>query len=137
MLIINPHVILKQTLNLVSSLLLFFLFSITQASAETAQAVQKTDADMNFRLDNLVEKPTIRTDSNSTADHTKFEDLKVAFNSGPEVTKACLKCHTEAGQQFMKNIHWTWTYENKKTGQLLGKKHLVNTTLVTRTMLTA
>ena len=122
-----PHVILKQTLNLVFGLLLFFLFPITQASAETAQAVEKTDADMNFRLDKVVEQPTKRTDSNSTADHTKFEDLKVAFSSGPEVTKACLKCHTEAGQQFMKNIHWTWTYENKKTGQLLGKKHLVNT----------
>ncbi|NOQ89486.1 MAG: tetrathionate reductase family octaheme c-type cytochrome [Gammaproteobacteria bacterium] len=82
---------------------------------------------MNFRLDRLVEKPTLRSDSNSTADHSKFQELKDPFMSGPEVTRACLKCHTEAGQQFMKNIHWTWNYENKKTGQLLGKKHLVNT----------
>ena len=121
------HLILRQTLNLIFGLSLFFLFTIPQASAETAQAVQKTDADMNFRLDKVVEQPSKRTDSNSTADHTKFEDLKAAFSSGPEVTKACLKCHTEAGHQFMKNIHWTWSYENKKTGQLLGKKHLVNT----------
>ena len=63
----------------------------------------------------------------STADHTKFEELHGPFAKGQDVTRACLKCHTEAGQQFMKNIHWTWNYENKKTGQLLGKKHLVNT----------
>jgi hypothetical protein len=72
MLIINPQVILKQTLNLTSGLLLFFLFSIAQASVEPAQAVQKTDADMNFRLDKVVEQPTKRTDSNSTADHRPF-----------------------------------------------------------------
>jgi len=110
MLIISPqvtlqHAILKHPLKQIAGLLLFFLLSIPQASAETAQAVQKTDADMNFRLDKVVEQPTKRTDSNSTADHTKFDDLKVAFTSGPEVTKACLKCHTEAGHQFMKNIH--------------------------------
>jgi hypothetical protein len=92
---------LKQTLNLISALVLFFAFSIIPASAEPAQAVQKSDADMNFRLDKVVEQPSKRNDSNSTADHSKFEDLKVAFSSGPEVTKACLKSHTEAGHQFM------------------------------------
>jgi octaheme c-type cytochrome (tetrathionate reductase family) len=30
------------------------------------------------------------------------------FNSGPEVTQACLKCHTEAAKQVMKTAHWTW-----------------------------
>jgi len=125
MFIISQHIISKTTLSLLFVLLLFSITSITQASV---QPTQETDADMNFRLDKVVEQPTKRTDSNSTADHTKFEELKAAFpKGGPEVTKACLKCHTEAGHQFMKNIHWTWTYENKKTGQLLGKKHLVNT----------
>ncbi len=61
-----------------------------------------------------------------TGDHTKFEALKQPFASGPDVTKACLSCHTETGQQFMKNIHWTWEYRNEATGQMLGKKHLVN-----------
>ena len=84
------------------------------------------DSDMNFRLKTEVQASE-RTDSNSTADHSKFEELQGPFNSGPEVTRACLKCHTEAGHQFMKNIHWTWTYKNEKTGQLLGKKYLVNT----------
>ena len=94
--------------------------ALVHASAESS------DHDMNYRLDTIVEQPSTRSDSNSTADHTKFEELKGPFNSGPEVTQACLKCHTEAGHQFMQNIHWTWEYENEKTGQTLGKKHLVN-----------
>ena len=124
MFIISRWVTVRNVLSLISGLLLFFLAFNTQA---TNEAARKTDADMNYRLDTLVEKPTLRSDADSTADHSKFEELKAPFMSGPEVTKACLKCHNEAGQQFMKNIHWTWTYENKKTGQTLGKKHLVNT----------
>jgi octaheme c-type cytochrome (tetrathionate reductase family) len=61
-----------------------------------------------------------------TADHTKFEVLKGPFSSGPEVTAACLGCHTEAGEHFMRNIHWTWSYTNPDTGQQLGKRHLIN-----------
>ena len=127
MFITSHHITSQKALSLIFGLLLFFITSITQASVESTPLNPKADSDMNFRLDKVVEQPTKRTDSNSTADHTKFEELKTAFSSGPEVTKACLKCHTEAGHQFMKNIHWTWTYENKKTGQLLGKKYLVNT----------
>lgn len=93
---------------------------------QATQAEPEQDMDMNFRLDNSIKKASKLPDSNSTADHSKFEILKRPFSSGPEVTKACLSCHTEAGHQFMKNIHWTWTYNNKKTGQLLGKKHLIN-----------
>lgn len=95
--------------------------------AVSGKASDTTDHDMNYRLDTIVEQPTVRTDSNSTADHTKFESLQGPFSNGPEVTRACLQCHTEAGHQFMQNIHWTWTYENHKTGQTLGKKYLVNT----------
>lgn len=127
MFVISRRVVTQYTLKLISVFLLFSVASFSQASLQPAQTVREANADMNFRLDKVVEQPTKRTDSNSTADHTKFEDLKADFSSGPEVTKACLKCHTEAGHQFMENIHWTWTYENKKTGQLLGKKHLVNT----------
>ena len=108
-------------------LLLVSLLIPVSLIASTADEQVPADAEMNFRLDTVVEKPTQRLDSNSTADHSKFEQLKGPFNSGPEVTKACLECHTEAGHQFMKNIHWTWTYQNEKTGQTLGKKHLVNT----------
>ena len=93
----------------------------------TVAASDGVDRDMHYRLDTLVEQPTRRADASSTADHAKFEALKGPFTNGQAVTRACLECHTEAGHQFMKNIHWTWTYENHKTGQTLGKKHLVNT----------
>ncbi len=65
-------------------------------------------------------------DDSSTADHSEFKELKGPFSSGPEVTKACLECHNKAGHQFMRGIHWTWEYKHPVTGQLLGKKHLVN-----------
>ena len=62
----------------------------------------------------------------STADHSKFEELQQEFASGPEVTRACLKCHTEAAKQLHKTTHWTWQYDHEKTGQRLGKKYVVN-----------
>ena len=56
-----------------------------------------------------------------TADHSKHEALQQEFTSGPEVTKACLFCHSEAASQFHKTIHWTWldpaTEESKKLGK--------------------
>ncbi|MFC2967370.1 tetrathionate reductase family octaheme c-type cytochrome [Acidimangrovimonas pyrenivorans] len=64
--------------------------------------------------------------SNSTADHSKFEILQQDFKSGPEVTAACLSCHTEASDQVMHSIHWTWSYDNKATGQTLGKRNVIN-----------
>ena len=36
------------------------------------------------------------TSKTATADHEKFRQLAGPFDSGPEVTKACLYCHTEA-----------------------------------------
>ena len=61
----------------------------------------------------------------STADHSKFKALQREFNSGPELTKACLSCHTEASKQLHKTQHWLWEYKSPE-GQLLGKKHIVN-----------
>ncbi len=84
------------------------------------------DKNMNFRIVTDT-APSIRDDGESTADHAKFEILEGPFESGPEVTKACLSCHTEAGRHFRKSVHWTWEYDNPETGQKLGKKHLVNT----------
>ena len=62
----------------------------------------------------------------STADHSKFEELQQAFASGPEVTKACLGCHTEAAKQIHKTTHWTWEFNHPDSGQRLGKKFVVN-----------
>ena len=61
----------------------------------------------------------------STSDHTKFKALQQEFESGPEVTKACLSCHTEAAKQIHKTQHWKWEYRSPD-GQLLGKKHVIN-----------
>jgi octaheme c-type cytochrome (tetrathionate reductase family) len=64
--------------------------------------------------------------SASTADHAKFPVLQQAFKSGPDVTRACLTCHTEAAKQVMKTKHWRWEAVNPATNQKLGKKTLVN-----------
>jgi len=60
----------------------------------------------------------------STADHTKFDQLKVHFSSGPEVTKACLSCHTEAARQVQATMHWTWNLEAVPND--LGKRNIIN-----------
>ncbi len=69
---------------------------------------------------------TARSKSESTADHSKFEELNKDFESGPEVTEACLECHTEAAEQVQHTKHWTWEYLNPVTQQKLGKKNVVN-----------
>lgn len=70
-----------------------------------------------------VAPPEIPTDS--TADHSSFQILKQSFISGPEVTKACLTCHTEADNQVMHSIHYQWDYASE-SGQQLGKSNVIN-----------
>ena len=60
--------------------------------------------------------------SKSTADHTKFKELQKNFKDGPEVTEACLECHTEAAKQVHATKHWTWEFLNPQNKQRLGKK---------------
>ncbi len=62
----------------------------------------------------------------STADHTKFEALKKTFENGPAVTKACLSCHTEAAKQIHKTKHWNWRLTHPDTGEILGKREIIN-----------
>lgn len=64
--------------------------------------------------------------ASSTADHRKFKALVGPFATGPEVTRACLGCHTEAARQVHKSIHWTWELDQPQTGQRLGKRWVVN-----------
>jgi len=63
--------------------------------------------------------------SESTADHGKFEVLQQDFATGPDVTKACLTCHTEAAKQIMKTIHWTWLCP-KMGKDKIGKLNVIN-----------
>jgi len=62
----------------------------------------------------------------STADHSRFEPLEGPFADGPDITRACLSCHTEAAKQIQATKHWTWSFTNPLTGQILGKAHVVN-----------
>jgi len=64
--------------------------------------------------------------SESTADHGKFKELDKNFKTGPQVTKACLSCHTEAAKQVHKTQHWTWEFLNPENKQRLGKKNVLN-----------
>lgn len=61
----------------------------------------------------------------TTADHRKFEALKREFRTGPEVTKACLSCHTEAARQIHGTIHWTWRSEKAEAAGF-GKATAIN-----------
>lgn len=55
----------------------------------------------------LGDQPTLPL-KQPTANHALFDALKREFQSGPEVTAACLSCHTEAAKQIMQTTHWTW-----------------------------
>ena len=58
----------------------------------------------------------------STADHSKFKELDKEFDYAPDVTEACLECHTEAGKHIMKTFHWNWgvVINGKKIGKAEG-----------------
>lgn len=97
-----------------ATLALVLSFGMTwQVQAEDVAADEAAD-----------ESPAMK--SSSTADHSKFDELQVDFDTGPEVTEACLECHTEAAQQLHKTAHWTWDYINPQTDQRLGKHNVIN-----------
>jgi len=64
-------------------------------------------------------------------DHATFFDdgSERRFASGPDVTRACLECHADAGQQVLHSTHWTWAgdvVESDGTEVAIGKKNLLN-----------
>jgi cytochrome c1 len=68
-------------------------------------------------------KVTQRQKAWITADHSRHEALQRDFQSGPEVTEACLSCHNEAAAQFQETIHWTWVCPADPQG-VMGKNGL-------------
>ncbi|MDU8926280.1 tetrathionate reductase family octaheme c-type cytochrome [Alisedimentitalea sp. MJ-SS2] len=62
----------------------------------------------------------------STADHSKFAELEGPFATGPDVTKICLSCHTEAASQIHQTKHWNWDVVNPASGERLGKRNVIN-----------
>ncbi len=119
----TPHFI-------ITTLLTFALLSVLISS--TAVAKHEPTIEMGISeyskadQDHAVPAKTGENDSKSTTDHATLKELAGPFFSGPEVTKACLECHTKAGEQFIKNKHWTWKYTHPVTKQKLGKSVLVN-----------
>lgn len=59
----------------------------------------------------------------STVDHGNLEALQQDFESGPEVTEACLSCHNQAAKQVQETIHWSWLCPADPQG-VMGKKGL-------------
>ena len=57
----------------------------------------------------------------TTADHSQFKALQQAFASGPEISKACISCHTKAADQLKKTLHWTWLDPNSPKENQKGK----------------
>ncbi len=114
----------------VHAFLMAALFSLAVLTVSPAPAADDTDGAHAGGIDEYKHtaeiKPLAITPSTSTADHSKFKELKGPFASGTEVTEACLSCHNKAGEQFLHSIHWKWEYKHPKTGQILGKKTLVN-----------
>lgn len=107
---------------------LFLILIANPVLAQQGDRVAASDSNQGEQVPGIKDKakPPPRPSIESTADHSKFETLQGPFASAPEVTEACLKCHTEAGKQFMDTTHWTWEYRHPRTGQLLGKKHEIN-----------
>ena len=62
-------------------------------------------------------------------DHTNL--LSGPFNTGQEVTQACLECHPDSAEQFMHTTHWTWESEPfdipwRDEPVTIGKKNQIN-----------
>lgn len=53
------------------------------------------------------------------------------YETGRDVTLACLECHEESGEQMLHNVHWTWEsqpteMEGRDTPITVGKKNSIN-----------
>lgn len=111
---------MNESMKIRHVLILFFTYVMMSGSVNATVAKSSaTDAKL---------KPvtTVKTEKKSTADHSKFKELDKNFRTGPEVTKACLECHTEASKQIHRTKHWNWEFLNPVTKQKLGKKNIIN-----------
>lgn len=64
--------------------------------------------------------------------HVDHSDLlKGPFETGPDVTRACLDCHEDAAHQVAQTVHWTWEsppvlLEGRDEPVTIGKKNSIN-----------
>ncbi len=55
-----------------------------------------------------LENTRVAKDVAGTAVHANFDVLDDEFDYAPDVTLACLECHTEAAKQVHSTFHWSW-----------------------------
>jgi octaheme c-type cytochrome (tetrathionate reductase family) len=64
--------------------------------------------------------------------HTDHSDIiQGPFETGADVTRACLECHEDAAQEVMGTVHWTWEsqpyqLEGREGTVTVGKKNAIN-----------
>ena len=64
--------------------------------------------------------------------HTDHSDIvQGPFETGSDVTKACLECHQDAAFEIMQTAHWTWEsqpymLEDREGPITVGKKNSIN-----------
>lgn len=81
------------------------------------------DGDTGNTPSSFIRKERVRTD------HTNM--IVGPFTDGPSVTRACLSCHPEVGQEFIHTQHWEWVGKavnvpGHKEPLRIGKKNLIN-----------
>ena len=94
-------------------ILAVFLLTALPAAA----AVDNTDKNQAYGAAEAREKAKQPLEW-TTADHSQYKELQQVFNTGPEVTEACLSCHNKAGDQVQETIHWTWKCEADPKGRM-------------------
>ena len=62
-------------------------------------------------------------------DHTEL--MPGPYETGPEVTRACLECHENEGQEVLQTAHWRWEGEpvrlpGREEPVRMGKKNVIN-----------
>ncbi|OFZ93479.1 MAG: cytochrome C [Betaproteobacteria bacterium RIFCSPLOWO2_02_67_12] len=62
----------------------------------------------------------------AAANHAEL--VQGPFQTGSDVTRACLQCHEQQASDFMKTVHWTWSSRQQAGGREfnLGKINAVN-----------
>jgi octaheme c-type cytochrome (tetrathionate reductase family) len=59
-------------------------------------------------------------------DHAEFVELQRPFQTGEEVTRACLECHEDEAKEVHATLHWTWRQPDDPTGRVGKAAHTVN-----------
>jgi octaheme c-type cytochrome (tetrathionate reductase family) len=124
------NILHKHTLSSVI-LTVLMLTSFNCAATVSSEAPQAADKEVTRVTGEAPDNPDLTmplevAEKKSTADHSSFKQLQKDFRSGPEVTRECLDCHTEAAKQVHATKHWSWEFLNPNTKQRLGKKNVIN-----------